>query len=179
MRIEAASPKAPPGLGELLADLGGGENGFMGTPVHTGQATVEQYLQHCCNMPDPTKLRPGHVPQTVYWVLDADGIAVGMVRMRHYLNEKLRFRGGHVGYFVRRDHRGKGYAKEALRLAIVELSKLGENRALLTVDPDNTPSNGVIEANGGRLESTVIDPETGKQFRRYWVEMDPLQAGGG
>lgn len=179
MRIEAASVKAPPGLAELLADLGGGENGFTGTPVHTGEATVEQYLQRCCEMPDPTKLRPGLVPQTVYWVLDADGTAIGMVRVRHCLNEKLRFHGGHIGFFVRRDQRGKGYAKEALRLALVDRKKFGEKRTLLTVDPDNTRSVRVIEANAGRLENTVTDPETGKQFRRYWIEMEPQQAGGG
>jgi predicted acetyltransferase len=179
MRIEAASAKAPPGLAELLADLGGGENGFTGTPVHTGEATVEQYLQRCCDMPDPTKLHPGLVPQTVYWVLDADGNAIGMVRVRHYLNEKLRFHGGHIGFFVRRDQRGRGRAKEALRLALAELRKLGEKRALLTVDPANTPSIRVIDANGGRLENTVTDPETGKQYRRYWIEMEPQHAGGG
>ena len=179
MRIEAASEKAPLGLAALLADVGGGENGFTGTPVHTGEDTVEQYLQRCCDMPNPTKLRPGLVPQTVYWVLDADGTAIGMVRVRHHLNEKLRLHGGHIGFFVRRDQRGKGYAKEALRLALDELRERGEKRALLTVDPDNTPSIRVIEANGGRLENTVTDPETGKQFRRYWIEMEPQQPAGG
>lgn len=173
MRIEAASAEAPHGLSELLTDLGEGENGFMGTPVHTGEATVEQYLQRCCEMPDPTNLRPGLVLQTVYWMLDADGTAVGMVRVRHCLNEKLRFHGGHIGFYVRRDQRAKGYAKEALRLALDELRRFGEKRALLTVDPVNTPSIRTIEANGGRLENTVTDPETGKQYRRYWIEMEP------
>ena len=179
MEIEAASPTSPRGLPELLADLGSGENGFMGTPVHTGEATVEQYLQRCCEMPDPAKLRPGLVPQTIFWMLDADGLAVGMVRVRHYLNDKLRVHGGHIGFFVRRDQRGKGYAKEALRLALLELQKLGEERALLTVDPDNMPSIRVIESNGGQLKDTGTDPETGKQFQRYWIEMEPQQAGGG
>lgn len=171
MRIEAASAKAPPGLAELIADLGGGENGFMGTPVHNGEATVEQYLHQCCDMPDPAKLKPGFVPQTVFWMLDDNGTAVGMVRVRHYLNEKLRFHGGHIGFYVRHDQRGKGFAKEALRFALAELRKLGEERALVTVFPDNIPSIKVIEANGGRLENTVTDPETGKQFRRYWIEL--------
>lgn len=173
MRIEAASPTAPRGLRELLADLGSGENGFMGTPVYTGEATVEQYLQRCCDMPDPATLTPGVVPQTVFWMLDATGLAVGMVRMRHCLNDNLRIRGGHIGFFVRRDQRGKGYAKEALRLALLELRKLGELRALLTVDPENTPSIRVIQANGGRFESIYTDPATGKQCRRYWIEMEP------
>lgn len=173
MRIEAASSKAPPGLAELLGDLGGGENGFMGTPVHTGEATVEQYLQQCREMPDPSKLRPGLVPQTVYWMLDEDGAAIGMLRVRHRLNETLRVHGGHIGFFVRHDQRGKGYARAALRLALAELRVLGETLALLTVDPGNIPSIRVIEANGGQLENTVTDPETGKLYRRYWIGLEP------
>jgi len=129
IRLEAASPSAPPGLQELLIDLGDGENGFGGTPVHTGETTLEEYLKQCRDMRDPATLRPGLVPQTVFWVLDADGIAVGMVRMRHYLNERLRGHGGHgghIGFFIRRDRRGRGYAQEALRFALVELRGLGE-----------------------------------------------------
>ncbi len=98
-------------------------------------------------------------------------MAVGMVRMRHSLNERLRFHGGHIGYYIRRDQRGNGYAKEALRLALVELSRLGETRALLTVEESNAPSIRVIEQNRGCLENTVTDLETGKTFRRYWVDL--------
>ena len=75
LRLEAASPKAPPGLAELLADLGGGENGFSGTPVHTGNATVGEYLQQCCDMGDPAKVPSGRVPQTMFWALDNNGEA--------------------------------------------------------------------------------------------------------
>ncbi|MFA6240131.1 MAG: GNAT family N-acetyltransferase [Candidatus Hydrogenedentales bacterium] len=175
IRLEAASPVLPPGLREFLAELAGGENGFGGTPVHTGEATVEEYIQQCRDMTDPAMLLPGLVPQTIFWVLDADGALVGMVRLRHRLNDNLRLHGGHIGYFIRRDQRGKGYAKEALRLALNELRKLGERRALLTVDPDNAPSIGVIERNGGRLENAVTDPKTGNRYRRYWIELQPLQ----
>lgn len=175
IRLEAASSVPPPGLWGLLVDVGGGENGFGGTPVHTGETTVEEYVQQCCDMPDPAKLQSGLVPQTVFWALDADGVAVGMVRLRHCLNDKLRFHGGHIGYFIRRDQRGKGYAKEALRLALIELRRLGERRALMTVDPNNAPSVRVIERNGGHLENVVTDPETGMAYKRYWIELDPQQ----
>ena len=171
MKIESASLKAPPGLRELLINLGSGENGFMGTPVHTGESTIEQYLHHCWEMQDLKKLPTGYVPQTVYWILDSDGIAIGMVRLRHYLNEKLRVHGGHIGFFIHRDHRGKGYATEALRLSLLEFKRLGEKRALLTVDPHNIPSIKVIEKNGGRFEDVSIDPEAGKKINRYWIEI--------
>jgi hypothetical protein len=94
-----------------------------------------------------------------------------MIRVRHYLTERLLSSGGHIGFFIHSGSRGKGYAKEALRLALAELRRLGENRALLTVHSDNTSSIAVIEANEGRLENTVTDPETGKELRRYWIEL--------
>ncbi len=172
IRLEAASANLPRGLRELLEDIGGGENGFEGTDVHTGEATVEDYVRQCCEMPDPSKLRPGLVPQTVFWVLDAEGLAVGMVRMRHYLNDKLRLNGGHIGYFIKRDRRGRGYGTEALRLALIELSKLGEGRALLTPHADNIPSVRLIERNGGLLEDVLTDPASGTVYKRYWIELE-------
>lgn len=132
---------------------------------------LEEYLQQCCDMPDPSKLRPGLVSQTVFWVLNADGEAIGMVRVCHYLNDKLRVRGGHCGYFIRRDQRGKGYGKQMLALALDELRRLGEKRALITTGPDNLPSIRVIEANGGQLADVNTDPETGAKHRRYWIDL--------
>ena len=75
LRLEAASPNPPPGFRELLSDLGDGENGFGGTPVHTGAATLEEYPKQCCDMRESANFRSGLVPQKVFWVLDADGIA--------------------------------------------------------------------------------------------------------
>jgi len=55
--------------------------------------------------------------------------------------------------------------------SLIELARLGEKMALLTVNPNNIPSIKVIEKNGGRFEDVSIDPETGKKIRRYWIEL--------
>jgi predicted acetyltransferase len=171
MRLEAASINAPRGLAELLADLGTGENGFGGTPVATGVLTLDEYVQKCIEMTDVTKLLPGHVPQTIFWAIDENEEAIGMVRVRHYLNKSLKERGGHIGYYVRRDKRSQGHGKEMLRQALAELMKIGETRALLTVNMDNIPSLKVIEVNGGVLESVGQSPE-GEKFGRYWIDLN-------
>jgi predicted acetyltransferase len=170
MHLEPVSLTPPHGLAVLITDLGAGENGFNGTPVHRGEMTLPEYLQYCIDMTDVTKLEPGKVKQTIFWMIE-NGEAIGMVRMRHYLNDSLRERGGHIGYYVRRDQRGKGYAREALRLALIELRKLGEKRAMLTVDMENVPSIKVIQSNGGLLESVGQDADGGT-FGRYWIELD-------
>lgn len=172
IRLETASLNPPLRFRELLKDLGDGENGFMGTPVHSGKTTLEEYLQQCRDMPDPTKLRPGLVPQTVFWVLNDASEAIGIVRLRHYLNDKLHVHGGHIGYYIRRNQRGKGYGKQMLALALDELRKLGGKRALITTDPDNLPSIRIIEANCGQFSDLSIDPETGAKYRRYWVDLE-------
>ena len=171
MRLEAASINAPRGLAELIADLGTGENGFGGSPVANGLMTLDEYIRKCIEMTDATKLLPGHVPQTVFWAIDENEEAIGMVRVRHYLNESLKERGGHIGYYVRRDQRGKGYGKAMLQQALAELMKIGETRALLTVNMDNIPSIKVIEVNGGVLESEGLSPE-GERFGRYRIELN-------
>lgn len=178
VRLVAASPTVPAGLSVLLADLGNGENGFGGTPVASGRATLDEFLQHCCDMADPARLRPGLVPQTVFWALDAAGTAVGVVRLRHYLNDRLRVHGGHVGYYVRRDQRGRGYGRQMLRLALAELGAMGEKLALVTTDPGNAASIRVIEANGGRPDEASTDPDTGATVLRYWIDLEPRRRAG-
>lgn len=170
MRLETASLNAPRGLAELLLDLGAGENGFGGTPVATGELPLPAYLQRCIEGTDATKLRLDHVPQTVFWALDEAEEAIGMARVRHYLNDKLREHGGHIGYYIRHDKRGQGYGKELLRQALVELRKIGEKRALLTVDSDNIASIKVIQANGGVFESEGHSVD-GRNFGRFWIEL--------
>ncbi len=171
MKLEPASSIPPDGLRELLEDLGDGENGYMGTPVPSGQKTLEEYLHQCVAMTDPAQVPPGLVPQSIFWALDDDGVAIGMVRMRHYLSEKLLAHGGHIGLYIRRDRRGRGHAKDILRLALAELRKTGERRALLTISVDNLPSIRSVESVGGRLEDIRLNPETGKPFGRYWIDL--------
>jgi predicted acetyltransferase len=173
MQLEAASMNIPRGLTELIEDLGTGENGFGGTSVATSELTLEEYLQRCINMADGVNLQPGYVPQTVFWVIDDNGEAIGMVRVRHYLNDKLREQGGHIGYYIRRDKRKKGYGKEILHQALEQLGKIGERRALLTVDMDNIASIKVIQANGGVFESEG-ESDDGHRFGRFWIEMNEL-----
>jgi predicted acetyltransferase len=171
MHLEAASTNTPRGLAELIADLGNGENGFGGTPVGTGEMTIEEYLQRCINMAAGVNLQPGYVPQTVFWVIDENEEAIGMVRVRHYLNDKLREQGGHIGYYIRRDKRNRGFGKEVLHQALEQLREIGERRALLTVDMDNVASIKVIQANSGVFESEGQDAE-GQRFGRYWIELN-------
>jgi len=173
MRLEKASLTPPKGLQDFLVDLGDGENGFSGTPVHNRDVSLQEYLQICCDMPDESKLKPGLVPQTIFWLLDSDDKVIGMVKVRHRLIESTRTNGGHIGFFVHPSHRGKGYGKQALALALTELKKIGELEALLTVYPENKASKRIVESNGGQYCDTVFDPKTKHEISRYWINLKP------
>ena len=168
MRLEKVTRNSPHGLAKLLTDLGNGENGFGGTAVPSGALSLDEYLRFCSETNDHTKLLEGHIPRSIFWFLDDEGEAVGIVRMWHYLNESLKERTGHISYYIRRDQRGKGYGNEALRLALRELNRIGEIKALIVADLDNIASTKVILANGGKLES-IGEGGNGRKFGRYWI----------
>jgi predicted acetyltransferase len=59
------------------------------------------------------------VPATVYLAIrHEDNNIVGIVQIRHRLNESLLNYGGNIGFEVRPSERNKGYATEILRLAL-------------------------------------------------------------
>ena len=171
MHLEVASIYHPKGLSALIADLGEGENGFGGTAVPRGALTLDEYIQFCSDTNDHSNLKEGHIPRSFFWFLDDEGEVIGIVRMWHFLNESLEERTGQISYYIRRDKRSKGYGREALRLALSALMDIGEKRALIITDMDNIPSIRVIEENGGILESVGMGGE-GKEFGRYWIEME-------
>jgi predicted acetyltransferase len=170
MRLERVSDCPPAGLAEFLKQLGGGEGGFGGTSFGRGEADLDAFLRWCLDGEDPAKVPAGFVPQTVFWLIAGGGELVGMVRVRHRLNDRLLQSGGHVGYYVRRSERGKGYGTRALALALDRLRGAGVRRALVTVDPTNEPSNRVALANGGKLDGQGRN-DAGVVVNRYWVEL--------
>ena len=173
MKLEKVSLNPPEGLRAFLADLGDGENGFSGTTVHKGDISLEEYLQICCDLSDESKLKPGLVPQTVFWLFNSESNVIGMVKVRHLLNENTRINGGHIGFYIHPSYRGNGYGKQALSLALDELKKIGVSEALVTVYPRNKASIRIVESNGGIYSDTVFDLRTEQQINRYWVNLKP------
>ena len=171
MKLVEVSEQKPVQLMDMLRELGEGENGFGGTAVATGKMSLDDYVQKCMDYSHIEKVPQHLVPQTVFWILDDQDITVGMLRLRHYLNDNLLVHGGHIGFYIRPRERGKGYAKAALEQALSILQSKREKRALLTVDIKNGASIGVITGCGGVLEDTRQDPETGRQYHRYWIDL--------
>ncbi len=112
------------------------------------------------------------VPSTTYFAIrESDDKLVGVIDLRHHINHPiLRTWGGHCGYSVRPSERGKGYAKEMLRLNIQNAKRMGIPKFLVVCDETNTASEKTILANRGIFEGYVeID---GCMMKRYWINID-------
>lgn len=122
---------------------------------------------------DPATTPANLVPATQFLaVRESDGRLVGMLQVRHRLNEWLEKFGGHIGYSVRPDERRKGYASEQLRLALPRCKDLGLARVLITCIQGNEASRKVILKNGGVYENTTYEPNRKVYLERYWINLE-------
>ena len=114
---------------------------------------------------------PSHVVQeNVYWLVRGD-LILGLIKLRHKVNEALLIEGGHIGYGVRPSERRKGYGTTMLGMVLDEARALELNRVMLTCDADNIGSAKIIERNGGKLSGTAVSPRSGKAVLQYWIEL--------
>lgn len=123
------------------------------------------------------KYGESYVPSSVFLgIRIADNKVVGIIDIRHSLSDFLYEFGGHIGYSVLPEERRKGYAKEMLRLALLECKNIGIKRALLSCDKENIASSKTIKANGGILEKEALDRRelTKEEFENAYKEAENL-----
>ena len=85
-------------------------------------------------------LQEGWVPETELFLWDDDQI-VGWFRIRHWLTEELARGAGHIGYGIRKECRGKGYASSGLKLAVEKAwQMIREDEIYMSVRKDNPAS---------------------------------------
>ncbi len=102
-------------------------------------------------------LPEGYVPETFLFLWENEEI-VGQFRIRHYLCQSLRTGAGHIGYFIKKEFRGKGYGTEGLRLTLeIARTIIPEDEIYLRVNKDNPASLQVMLKNGGYIYSEDED----------------------
>lgn len=147
-----------------------------GTAGLRNAVSYAEWLEKLNKNSHETSVEAGLVPATTFLALRAsDKRLVGMIDIRHRLNDYLLQHGGHIGYSVHPDERRKGYATSMLALALQFCGKpaadggLGLTSVLITCDAENIASARTIEANGGRLENQL--PDEGRLTSRYWITL--------
>ena len=121
---------------------------------------------------DPLTVPEGRVLATQYmFVREEDQKIVGMLQIRHYLNDYLEKYAGHIGYSVAPSERRKGYAAQMLKTALPICKALGIDKVLITCVSGNEGSRRTILKNGGVYESTVHEPDDDEDLERYWIDL--------
>ena len=136
----------------FLRDMPAEENG-VGNKWHgcSRETFMNTALPKLLSYARGENLREGHVADTAFF-LWADGEIVGLFKLRHWLNDALRAGAGHIGYYVRKECRGKGFGTEGLRLTLEKgRDIIPEEEFYLRLYKYNTPSLRVMQKNGGKI----------------------------
>ena len=107
---------------------------------------------------------------TFFAIRRKDNKLVGIINIRHELNEYLFNYGGHIGYSILPSERRKGYAYKQLLLALDFCKRLNINKVLITCLENNIGSSKTIEKAGGVLENIVLNPSRMTHEKRYWID---------
>lgn len=147
------------------------QDGMDGTAGLANAETFEEWYSALCDNLNEETVREGLVPATTYMAVSTDDDhIIGMIDIRHRLNDYLLNFGGHIGYSVRKSERLQGYATEMLALSLTECVKLNIKRVLITCDKNNIASAKTIVNNNGKLENEIAE---GNGFtQRYWITLD-------
>jgi predicted acetyltransferase len=117
------------------------------------ESFAQWYSKTLANRSEQT-VCPGLVPATTFLAVDADGKLIGMIDIRHRLNEGLLRFGGNIGYSVRPCCRRQGYATQMLALALEECRKMQMQEVLVTCNKENIGSAKTIQKNGGVFKTS-------------------------
>lgn len=173
MSILALAYEHERALADFVAEFAGaGEDqipAFLPNPDWSFAETVEGFEKQSRG----EGLPEGWVPGTTRFLV-RNGRILGLFNLRHRLTDNLQRFGGHVGYSVRPSERRTGCGTLLLEAAKDLARELAIERLLLTCDPANIASVGVIERCGGVFEDRTYEESVEHEVCRYWIPLTLL-----
>ena len=136
---------------ELFSKFPCEENGFENPAYGMDLDMFRQYVKLSYDYSLGKNMRPGHVPDSKYVLVDDDNKYIGIFKLRHELNDSLRNNAGHIGYGILKEYRGKGFASKGLALVLEKAKEKGIKEAYLSCNKDNEASLKVMLKNGGYI----------------------------
>ena len=128
-----------------------GESTINGSELLDQMDSYDEWLKSVTDNISPDTVNPSWVVTDTYFAFDDNDRIVGIIDLRHTLNDFLRDF-GNSGYSVRPSERRKGYATQMLGLIIKRAGEIGLDSLQLSVERTNEPSIKTITKNGGKYE---------------------------
>ena len=154
---------------EYLRNVPECENGFYNPASLENLSSLESFKSWLTIKENESlgiNLKEGYVPQTIYFIMEGEEI-IGLGKIRHYLNENLLIRGGHIGLGISSSYRSKGIGTRSLELLLEEaFNSFGISNVLLTNSETNIASRRIVEKCRGKLESII------NGSCKYWIDLE-------
>lgn len=167
---------AKPSLDRLPAYVAELERGWSPNTVFPAEGAREELAQIAADaagflalIDDPAALGPPvpqpdgstipRLPSFRRWVLAGEQLVGGIgIRWQPGTDDLPPLVLGHIGFSTIPRFQGRGYARAALQLMLVEAWQLGLTSVELTAHADNAASVAVLESCGGQLEAHFTTP---------------------
>jgi predicted acetyltransferase len=97
------------------------------------------------------RVTQGPLPASDYDLVNDAGEPIGFTQVRHRASHNAYLppeAANNLYYEIYEAHRGRGYGKALLGLALAEAKRIGLKTARLTVEDDNPTSHRIIESHG-------------------------------
>ena len=145
-----------------------GETTINGSELLDHMDSYDEWLKSVTDNTSSDTVNPAWVVTDTYFAFDENDRIVGIIDLRHELNDFLKDF-GNSGYSVRPSERRKGYATQMLELIIRRAGEIGMKHLQLGVERTNEPSIKTMTKNGGIYERSFIFE--GEEADVYMIEV--------
>lgn len=169
--IKPAKTHEEAALDYLKEHITSGEEHLHGSSMFETMDTYDRWLEHLKAVSrKETVPNDWVISSTFFAVREHDGRIVGMLNIRHELNDFLRDYGGNIGYGVRPSERRKGYATRILQMALDYCRELGLRRVMVSCNKENIASRKTILKCGGVFEREFTHTD-GQEVQVFWITL--------
>ncbi|WP_105615813.1 GNAT family N-acetyltransferase [Vallitalea okinawensis] len=145
------------------------KTGYESYELYTkAEKDFKEFVTDLINFSKGINIPEDWVPCSSFWLIDRDEV-VGVIRIRHRVDNDYLQMIGHIGYEIKSSKRKRGYGSRLLELGLKEAKKLGLEEVLVTCNEDNIGSLRIINKFNGEYKKSFIDDETGKTVLQYKV----------
>lgn len=146
-----------------------GESDLHGGALLEKYESYDDWLIMLRNNSNPLTVSEGWVPASTFFAIrESDDKIVGIIDIRHELNDFLREYGGHIGIGVLPTERKKGYATDILMQGLGYCRTIGLDKVMTACYKENAASRNTIIKCGGVLEKEFIYVDS-KTVQVFWI----------